>query len=319
MLSVIEMIDLLKQDKLLPKQVKVVGHGYGNRKLRELIIRLEEKDLAKHVETFDSGLIIKTPTLPKEIVDFVNLKNLNLQGDRSLLSLPSWINQLSKLEELTISYNKNIKSLPPEIGQLKNLRVLSITSCALTELPPEIGQLESLEHLDLSSNQLTSLPPEIENLRNLKTLNVGNNPLQNLPDEIGKLNNLIKLDIDLSIRFPIPKTFLLMKNCSVCGNDYKAPFYAFEAKKIRKEAAKYTVTSMVMAQGARTMSDSAARAIFSMPELRSLIASFVGWHPSFNREQPNAGFAYRFEAQQQQRTAITEYDFLTKIIQRPKP
>lgn len=162
------------------------------------------------------------------------------------------------------------------------------------------------------------MPPEIGNLHNLKTLEVRNNPLLSLPEEIGKLKNLIKLDFNLSTKFLIPTTFLLMKKCLVCSYTYKAPFYAFKAKELRKAAAKYAVASMVMAQGARTMPDSAAQTVFSMPELRSHIASFVGWHPSFNSGQRNAGFADRFEAQQQNRTSISEYDFLTKIIQRPK-
>jgi len=317
-LNVEDLIELLKQDKLLPEQARVITYGYGNRKFRELIDRLETKGLAQYVDTFESGYVIKTQTIPKEIARFVNLRVLNLNGHTSLEQLPATIGQLSKLECLFLRDAKQIHIIPSEIGQLKNLRVLSITNCALTELPPEIGQLESLEELNLHSNQLTTLPPEIGNLRNLKVLNVGFNPLQSLPDEIGRLRNLECLDVNFSPDLPIPQTFLLMHSCKVNSGRLTAPFYAFEAKEIRKEAAKYAVASKVMAQGARTMPDSAARYVFAMPELRSHIASFVGWHPSFNSGQPNAGFAERFETAQTQRTAISEYDFLTKIIQRPK-
>lgn len=113
MLTVSDMIALLKQDKLRPEQITVITHNTGNRQLRELIIRLEEKDLAKHVEIFNSGLIIKATVLPKEMVAFVNLKTLALQGHRSLCALPAWIGQLSNLEELTLYYNKNITSISP--------------------------------------------------------------------------------------------------------------------------------------------------------------------------------------------------------------
>lgn len=313
-----ELIELLKQDKLLPEQVKTIRDGSGNKKLRELIDRLEAKDLAQYVEAFESGYIIGTSTLPKEIAILINLKVLNLTGHTSLEQLPTTIGQLRKLEELHIDCARKFQILLPEIGQLKSLRILSITNCTLTELPSEIGQLESLEQLDVSSNQLTTLPPEIGNLHNLTVLNIKHNPLYSLPDEIGKLEKLVRLDVNLSIRFPIPKTFLLLKNCNICGDDYKAPFYAFEAKVVRKEAARYASASRMIAQGARTLPDCAAKDVFAMPELRSQIASFVGWHHSFNRGQSNTGFAERFEAIQQQRTAISEYDFLTKIIQQPK-
>lgn len=149
-------------------------------------------------------------------------------------------------------------------------------------------------------------------------LNVGYNPLQSLPDEIGMLQKLETLNVDLSTNFPIPQTFLLLKKSKLQNSMYTLSEHAFEAKDVRKEAAKYAIASRLMAQGARTMPDCAAKDVFAIPELRSHIASFVGWHPSFNADQVNAGFAERFEAIQQQRTAISEYDFLTKIIQQPK-
>ena len=314
-LSVKEMIELLKQDKLLPEQVSIIP-GSSNRKLRELVDRLEAKDLISYVETFESGYT-RCLTLPTEVISFINLKVLDLSSARDLTHLPSEIGQLSKLEELTIYYNKNLKTLPPEIGQLRNLRKLSITSCALTELPPEIGMLESLEQLDVSSNQLTRLPQEIGNLRNLKVLNVKRNPLSSMPDEIGKLAQLERLDVSLTIEHQ-PYTIVLLKNCIINGIEVTNSYFRDDYEKTQKEAAKYAIASRLMAQGARTIPDSVARDVFAMPELRSHIASFVGWHPSFNSGHPNAGFAERFEAAQVQRTSISEYDFLTKIIQRPK-
>ena len=118
-LTVEELIEHLKQDKLLPEQVRTIRSGSDNKKLIELIDILEAKGLAKYVEIFESGYT-RCPVLLKEIIKFVNLKVLNLQNASDLLSLP------------------------PEIGKLKSLRVLSITNCALMELPREIGQLESL-------------------------------------------------------------------------------------------------------------------------------------------------------------------------------
>lgn len=297
-LTVEEMIGLLKQDKLLPEQARIIP-GSSKRKLRELVDRLETKVLISHVEIFESGYT-RCLTLPTEVISFINLKVLNLSCARDLTHLPSEIGQLSKLEELTIYYNKNLKALPPEIGQLKRLRVLSVTSCALTELPTEIGQLESLEELNLHSNQLTTLPPEIGNLRNLKRLNVGYNPLHSLPDEIGMLQNLTRLDV--LTNSPFPCAMAILRTCDLNGISRIANTKTFTRyKETRREAAKYAMASRLMAQGARTMPDSAIKDVFAMPELRNQIASFVGWHTSFNSGRPNAGFAERFEAHRQQK------------------
>lgn len=94
--------------------------------------------------------------------------------------------------------------------------------------------------------------------------------------------------------------------------------YRTEHKEIFRAAAQYARVSRLMGQIARTVANDAITEVFASRQLRTYIASLISWHSSFNSGQISAGFADRFETIHEQRTAITEYDFLTKIIQQPK-
>jgi len=59
--------------------------------------------------------------LPENLVKLINLKYLDLSGNR-LTSLPESIGNLTKLTSLNLTNNK-LTSLPENIGKLKNLRV----------------------------------------------------------------------------------------------------------------------------------------------------------------------------------------------------
>lgn len=101
---------------------------------------------------------------------------LDLQGS-GLLSVPSWVFEVTTLEELNLADNQLTGALPAEIRHLSRLRILDASGNAMTGVPAEVGQLSSLEVLDLSDNQLTGLPLELGNLQNLQTLDLRSNAI----------------------------------------------------------------------------------------------------------------------------------------------
>ena len=134
--------------------------------------------------------------------------NLRLLGNRLSGSLPPEIGNLTNLRELVFRFNSLNGSLPPEIGNLTNLIILNLSLNYLSgSLPPEIWNLTNLKYLDFYENDLSgNIPPEIGNLINLTKLDFYKNDLSgNIPPEIGNLNSLKYLDFydnDLSGNIP---------------------------------------------------------------------------------------------------------------------
>jgi hypothetical protein len=97
--------------------------------------------------------------------------------------------------------------------------------------------------------------------------------------------------------------------------------YSAQYKDILKEADKYSVASRAMLRESRAIKETKAnqsiKTVFSTSNLRQHIASFVGWHYSFNKGQINEGFANRFEDNKGEKAIVSTYDLLTKIIQKP--
>ena len=91
-----------------------------------------------------------------------------------------------------------------------------------------------------------------------------------------------------------------------------------EHREILRAAVHYSIARIRMAQICKAIPNGIIKEVFSLPLFRSNIARSAGWHHSFEKGQPNEGFAERFEALQQRRAHISEHDFITKVIQRPK-
>ncbi len=138
-----------------------------------------------------SILKIKTPYLPQEIGNFVNLQILNLE-DSKLEILPSQIKMLTNLNLLNLA-NNCLPIVPKEICKLVNLKKLNLRKNRMKVLPQKISKLINLKWLDLSKNKLEVLLPEIGQLVNLECLYLCSNKLKALPVQIGQLTNLYKL------------------------------------------------------------------------------------------------------------------------------
>lgn len=162
--------------------------------------------------------------LSSSIGNLINLKRLDLSGNRHLESLPDEIRSLTKLEELTInetqmesppdfmcilrslkkidlSWNRNLRSLPDEIMELTKLEVLSLQGSSLFSIPESVCSLTSLKILDLSYNsQLWSLPDELAGLINLEKLCLGRTGVASIPHSIRALTKLKTLDLSWNTR-----------------------------------------------------------------------------------------------------------------------
>ena len=147
-------------------------------------------------ENLNLSLIIK---IPKEINQLLNLKDLNLQGNK-LTHVPKEITELIFLKYLNLENNLLI-TLPKEIGNL-NLKNLYLAYNNIISLPKEIGNLK-LKILYLDHNKLTTIPKEIGKLSKLHSLSLGCNQLKTIPN-ISNLNKLRYLYLDFNQLTSIP-------------------------------------------------------------------------------------------------------------------
>ncbi|MCV9389328.1 LamG-like jellyroll fold domain-containing protein [Reichenbachiella ulvae] len=132
-------------------------------------------------------------SLPAEIGDLTELRNLSIHSNSIAGTIPTEIGNLSKLEILSISLNEFEGSIPAEIGNLSNLIEIYLNNNNLTgTIPASLGQLSNLNLLYLYRNQLTgTIPVELGNLTNAADIAISFNNLTGaVPAELANLTNL---------------------------------------------------------------------------------------------------------------------------------
>ncbi|MEN8218678.1 MAG: leucine-rich repeat domain-containing protein [Pseudomonadota bacterium] len=137
-----------------------------------------------------------TGSIPTELGNLSNLKELWLYGNELTGSIPRELGNLSVLIDLGLSLNDLTGSIPTELGNLTNLNFLYLSSNQLTgSIPSELGKLTNLSEIYLSDNQLTgSIPTELGKLTDLWALYLSSNELTgSIPSELGKLTNLSEI------------------------------------------------------------------------------------------------------------------------------
>lgn len=132
-------------------------------------------------------------TIPKELADLTELKNLLLDNNKLSGAIPSELGSLNKLSALKLSHNELSGSIPKEIGNASSLQSLSLGDNQLSgSIPPELGNLVELQSFLIPANQIEgSIPVEIGSMSNLKTIWFQSNQLNgSIPTEIYSLTNL---------------------------------------------------------------------------------------------------------------------------------
>ena len=111
----------------------------------------------------------------------INLMDNNLTG-----SIPSEIYNLSQLKNLWLWSNQLTGSISDEIGNLSQLQFLALADNALTgSIPATIGNLSQLQQIELGDNHLTgSIPSEIGNINQLQSLGLYNNQLSGAVSDV---------------------------------------------------------------------------------------------------------------------------------------
>ena len=118
----------------------------------------------------------------------------NLSG-----SLPKEITQLTNLRQLLLDSNYISGSLPDEIGNIKSLETVLLHTCSLTgKIPESLYNLSNLTVLYLNENDLQgTISTNIGKLQKLNQLTLSGNPSLNgaLPSELGLCMDLTYLHI----------------------------------------------------------------------------------------------------------------------------
>jgi Leucine-rich repeat (LRR) protein len=114
-----------------------------------------KKRYFKHPEKITELNLVdqKYTNFPMEVLEFANLKSLNLSFNQ-IDQIPTEIAGLQKLESLNLNNNR-LNSLPASLSRLTSLKYLSLVNNQITDLPFEIAYLPNLKYLNLANNQFT--------------------------------------------------------------------------------------------------------------------------------------------------------------------
>jgi hypothetical protein len=132
-------------------------------------------------------------TIPSEIGNLPQLRELRLSGNWLSASIPATLGNLANLQGLYLYYNQLTSPIPRELGNLVNLNYLMLFHNRLSgPIPVELGNMTGLWILALQDNQLSgSIPPSLGQLTNLCDLDLSFNHLTGtLPPELGNLTRI---------------------------------------------------------------------------------------------------------------------------------
>ncbi len=145
---------------------------------------------------------------PNDLDGLVNLRLLDLRGNRLSGPIPTDVGRLRKLRKLYLNGNELSGPIPPALGQLDLQHVELIGNALSGPIPPELGDLEGLTgSLYLDDNRLSGpIPEELANLRYAWGISLAGNMLTgDIPPALGSLGRARELrlrDNDLSGSVP---------------------------------------------------------------------------------------------------------------------
>ena len=137
-------------------------------------------------------------TLPPELGDLTELRQLDLDDNQLTGSIPPELGDLPQLRRLVLGGNQLTGSIPPELGGLNQLTMLDLGNNSLSgTIPSELGSLPRLDSLLLHRNELTGpIPSQLANIASLRRLLLALNQLTGpVPPELGNLANLTYMSL----------------------------------------------------------------------------------------------------------------------------
>jgi hypothetical protein len=149
-----------------------------NKKLPNTLIMMNDTDRQAVLQVLNAANLPENePETIAKMDAHGRVIKLQLKSCFELKSLPTEIGDLVELRELCLYWCRNLTTLPKEIELFsENLQVLHLCWCNhLTVLPPEMGRLKQLKRLVLTgSSQMIHLPKEIWELTQLQVLDLHN-------------------------------------------------------------------------------------------------------------------------------------------------
>ena len=149
--------------------------------------------------------------LPETVSGWSSLMKCNLTNCRNLTALPLGTSQWENIESLQVTYCR-LKSLPEGIESWRRLSSLNLSHNKLRAFPESIGKLCSLVELHAYENRIKCLPSSIGGLVNIEHMDLSSNRITHLPDEIGELAQLAVLDLSLNSLTQLPTSLHQLKN-----------------------------------------------------------------------------------------------------------
>lgn len=174
------------------------------------------------VESFNVSFRYQLRTLPPEIGEMKNLKELFITSCHRFQGFPSEVINLNILKRLQLSLGSQ-ELLPKNLNLLKSVERLSLTYQSYTRKTDwkMLGDLVNLQSLDMSSSltSLRSVPEIIKQLPELRFLYLANNNLRQLPDFFRELKTLQILDLSGNFFTKFPKPLVELTNLeTLCIN-----------------------------------------------------------------------------------------------------
>jgi Leucine-rich repeat (LRR) protein len=131
--------------------------------------------------------------VPRGGVETVNIKTLDLTGNKITTLMSDAFQQFKKLEHIILAFNLLTTMDRYAFKDLAQLQTLGLEGNKIANLDPEVfSGLENLVTLELNRNKLTEVPSSLKCLPSLQRLMLAQNHIVNIPDKLFRVNRLLQ-------------------------------------------------------------------------------------------------------------------------------